>query len=135
MTTKTVAGILFVALVAIGCASGGSSSDPASASRARSATDVITADELAKIEITDAYSAIQRLRPNFLQTRGVASMNTAGANSGPVVYLDNNKIGAVATLRQISTSEIKEIRYLGASDATQRFGTGHTSGAILVTRK
>ena len=44
-------------------------------------------------------------------------------------------MGGPDMLQQIPITEFKEIRYLSATDATQRFGTGHTAGAIIVTRK
>jgi hypothetical protein len=33
------------------------------------------------------------------------------------------------------TTEISQIEYMSASDASNRFGTGHTGGAILVTSR
>jgi hypothetical protein len=41
----------------------------------------------------------------------------------------------VDMLEQIVASDVKQIEWLSASDATQRFGTGHPHGAILITRR
>lgn len=123
------------AFVLGGCASSSSGSSATQQSRPRTSRDVITADELATIDAQTALQAIQRLRPNFLQTRGGASMSI---NSGPVdivVYVDQTRMGGPNSLSQIPVTEIKEIRYLNATDATQRYGTGHGAGAIVVTRK
>jgi hypothetical protein len=49
-----------------------------------------------------------------------------------VVYLDSNRYGTMASLRQLSLGGVQEVRYYGASEATNRYGTGHTGGAILV---
>lgn len=124
-------GLLMIGVMALGCASTGAS--PGTSRETARSRDVITAEELAGIDAVDAYSAVQRLRPSFFQTRGATSLRQGDA--GPVVYIDNNKAGQIGVLRQITTAEIQEIRYLSASEATQRFGTGHTGGAILVTRK
>jgi hypothetical protein len=44
-------------------------------------------------------------------------------------------MGGPGTLAQIPITDVKEIQYLNGPDATQRYGTGHGSGAIIVIRK
>jgi hypothetical protein len=129
-------------VLAAGCASSGASGAPAATAAGsaaqqsrgtqRSSRDLITAEELATVDVQNAYQAVQRLRPNFLQRRGTTSMTQ---QADIVVYVDNNRMGGPTTLQQIPTNEVKEIRYLSATDATQRYGTGHAAGAIVVTRK
>jgi len=117
------------------CASGSSGSTQAGApspTRSRANPNVISAEDLAKVDVSDALQAIQRLRPQFLQTRGATSFQNP---SELVVYVDGSRLGNVSTLRDIPANEVKEIRYLSATEATQRYGTGHASGAIVVTRK
>lgn len=104
-------------------------------SRPRTSRDLITAEELASIDAQTALQAVQRLRPNFLQTRGGASMSITSGPVNVVVYVDQTRMGGPNTLSQIPVTEIREIRYLNATDATQRYGTGHGAGAIIVTRK
>ena len=82
---------------------------------------------------TNALEAIQRLRPNFLSTRGPGTINAV--DEGIIVYANGIRLGGTDTLRDLPVVEIKEIRYMSAADATQRFGTGHSHGAILITRK
>jgi hypothetical protein len=134
--------ILLVALAAgaaAGCASspasGGAGATQQSTARPHGSRDRITQDELANLDVQNALQAVQRLRPQFLQTRGGA---TQSINSGPVdivVYVDQTKMGGPSVLSQIPISDVKEIQYLNAADATQRYGTGHAAGAIIVTRK
>lgn len=94
--------------------------------------NVITATELAPHSSLTAREAIQRLRPAFLRTRGPSSIML---NEGDtiVVYVDNTRMGGPEILDQVRANAIREIRYLSSSDASSRFGTGHTSGAILIT--
>lgn len=99
---------------------------------ARGTSDVITETEAAGAQVSDAYQLVQRLRPQFLRTRGEQSIMLA---TPIIVYVDGNRFGGVEMLRQISALDVKEIRWLSATDATQRYGTDHASGAILVTRK
>ena len=128
------------ALPVTGCASSpagspGATQQSSSASRVRGQRDVITQEELATIDVQTALDAVRRLRPSFLQTHGGA---TASITQGPqdvVVYVDNTRMGGPSALAQIPVGDVKEIKYLNGTDATQRYGTGHGSGAIIVTRK
>lgn len=129
--------LVIATLAAAGCASGSAGSSTSTQAGApstarRSNPSVITAEELARIEVSDALQAIQRLRPQFLQTRGATSFQQS---SEVVVYVDGSRLGAPSALRDVTVNDIKEIRYLSATEATQRYGTGHSSGAIVVTRK
>jgi len=58
-----------------------------------------------------------------------------GQSVNVVVYLDDVRLGEVTTMRNVTAMSVKEIRYLSATDATQRWGTGHGSGAIQVISK
>jgi hypothetical protein len=79
----------------------------------------------------DALALVRALRPAWLRGARGASSN---AEAAPVVvYRDGVKMGNASELRSISTVQIREIRYLDAMAATQRFGMDHAGGAILVT--
>jgi hypothetical protein len=49
--------------------------------------------------------------------------------------MDDVRLGEPASMVNIPASRVKEIRFMNARDATTRFGTGHSSGVILVTTK
>lgn len=119
----------------VGLASCASSATQQSGAAPRRDTSVITAEELATIPQGDLYSAIEQLRPTFLQTRGVTSPGVGTAPEVLNVYVNGTRSGDVNVLHQIQVIDVKEVRRLSATEATQRFGTGHTMGAILVTRK
>ena len=128
-----------VAFVTAGCASSpagsGATQQSSSPSRARSSRDVITQEELAKVDVQNALDAVRRLRPSFLQTHGGMTSSITQGGQDVVVYVDNTKMGGPSTLAQIPITDVKEIQYLNGTDATQRYGTGHGSGAIIVIRK
>ena len=44
-------------------------------------------------------------------------------------------VGDTSVLKQYQARDIKEVPRLSAADATQKYGTGHSQGAILVTRR
>lgn len=118
---------------ASGCASSGTPSPTAQseATMARRSANVITAAELSQSGASNLYLAVQNLRPHWLRGRPRGSLQ-GGAREEAVVYLDHNRYGNLNSLTQLSTGGVVEIRYLDASDATNRYGTGHGGGAILV---
>lgn len=126
--------VLATAMVALtACASG------SVGSAARQNPNVISADEIAASSASNAYEVIQRLRPNFLRTRG-AVHGTPGATNAIemvdlVIYLNENRLGGSDQLRQIATTDIREIRYFNSSEATTKWGTGHSAGAIQVVSR
>jgi hypothetical protein len=84
------------------------------------------------VHSTDAYELLQRLRPQFLRSRGSVSMRNS-SSSYPIVYLNNVRHGDLTSLRNIQVTDIDEIRFISGADATTRWGTGHGSGVILVS--
>ena len=96
--------------------------------------NIITADELSAGAAGDLYSAIQRVRPTFFQTRGQGSFGNA-APEVIKVYVEGVSRGDLSALRDINAVDVQQVQRLNAAEATQRFGTGHTLGAILITLK
>ena len=118
-----IAAFGLTALVA-GCASSGAGGE----GRARRDPNLITAEELAEYTNLTCYEVVQRLRPRWLQTRG--------SEQNPVVYQDGNRIGsAESVLAGMSANAVASLKYLNASDATTRYGTGHLAGAIEITTR
>jgi len=105
-------------------------------SKFRRQPNVIVMEEIDAIrnEATTALAIVQRLRPNFLRTRGATSFGNARGGRTPVaqVVVDGAPRGDVTALSQIPAAAVREIRYLNAADATIQFGTGYDGGAILV---
>ena len=97
----------------------------------RGSSNVISREELSNLDISTAYDAVQRLRPHFLRGRGSASIRDPNPVL-PVVYISGVKQGGPEALHRVRVSEVDEIRYINAADATTRYGTGHTGGAIEV---
>ena len=49
-----------------------------------------------------------------------------------LLYLDGTELGGVSDLAGIGIVVIRSIRFFNSQQATARWGTGHTHGAILV---
>jgi hypothetical protein len=115
--------------VALGaCASGGGGSSPSRSSSAR-----LTAAELEVDASQDLYTVIQRRRPQWLQNR---APSTAQGRQQISVILDGvRQQGSVEVLRSMRAGDVEEVRFLNARDATTRYGTDMTAGAIEVVTK
>ena len=120
--------VIPLVLLVTACASAGTNGQGASAPRG--SRDVITQAEVEATDVSTVLDLIRRLRPEYLRARG------GGASIGPVVfYLDGVKQQSVDALQTISKEIVREVRYLNATDATMRFGTDHTAGAVLVSTR
>lgn len=112
-----------LALGVAGCASaGGGSGAP------RGSSTHIIPEELATVSQLDLYTAVSRLRPQWLRpgTRGQL----------PEVLVDGTRQqGGADILRSMRANEVGELEYMSAADATTRYGTGFPAGAILVSTR
>ncbi len=100
--------------------------------------DLITLEEIQASQASNVYQLIQSTRGSWLSSRGPMSFRT-GEDDGLeqpeiIVYMDGTRLGDVGDLQGVSIVGITGIQRLSASEATQRFGTGHARGAILISR-
>ncbi|HEU5218040.1 MAG TPA: hypothetical protein VFU23_05240 [Gemmatimonadales bacterium] len=77
-----------------------------------------------------AFALVEQLRPNWLRQHGISSIRST--TPVPQVYVGGVRRGGIANLEDVQRASIKEIQHLRGTDATQRYGSGHESGAILV---
>ena len=93
----------------------------------------ITREELEATSVDDAMEAISLLRPRWLRAR------PARTPSDPIpvvgVVIDNMARATREDLAQLSIGQVERISFMSAADATIRFGTGYTGGAIVVTTR
>ena len=96
------------------------------------AANVITSEEARETSANDAYGVVQLLRPAWLRPRAALSLTNPGASYAKI-YVDNVPLaGGTRELRNVPAGDIQEIRFISPSDATTRFGTGHSGGVIMV---
>lgn len=104
----------------------------------RGGANLITQQEIegAGGAMETAEEIVQRLRPAMLRARGsVRSSSQVETAPGPMVYIDNQRLGGVEQLANIPSRNVKEIRLISPIDATQRWGTDHWGGVIQVISK
>jgi hypothetical protein len=127
---------LAVALV-LACASGGVPDPTITANTRR--TSILSAEEIenAHADITNAYDAVARLRPNWLAAHGVMSTTNNGSGTEyALVYVDGQSYGDLSTLRGIPAYHVGSIRYWDVTQAGARFGLrAGSSGVIDVSMK
>jgi hypothetical protein len=97
-------------------------------------SNILTAEEIGELVVQTAYEAVERSRPQWLVARGSGSIQNPVPQT-PVVYVDGVRMGDVSELRRIWANVVQRMEFLSASDATNRYGTNHTGGAILVTTR
>lgn len=117
--------VILIAILIAGCAGRSSGERPV---RDR---NLITAEEIAEINVSTAYEVVRQLRPEYLRSRGVTSIRDSSAEQ-PVVYVSGMRLGGLDQLNAIPATDVESIRYISATDATTRWGTNHTGGVIDV---
>jgi hypothetical protein len=95
--------------------------------------NLLTAEDMRAAGYTDAFRAVQSLRPQWLRTRGPTSLTQPEVTIK--VYLDGSRMGGPEQLERITISSISWIRFLDANEATQRWGLDHVNGAIFVSTR
>ncbi len=91
----------------------------------------ISEGEIRTAEVTNAYQAVERLRPLWLRSRGERSFRLT---TEIVVYQDGVMLGDVEVLRDIPIEIVRSLRMLDGPEAMRLPGLGsrHVEKAILV---
>lgn len=112
---------------ATACATTGEGSSPTSR------RNQLTPEELQETSVDDVMEAISLLRPQWLRSRP----SRTPANPNPVVgvVIDGRVQSTREDLAQIPIGDVHLIEFMSAADATIRFGTGYSGGAIVVTTR
>jgi hypothetical protein len=105
-------------------------------SATRRSSTLITRDELLEPSISgaSALEAVRLLRPTFLTYRGANSIRDPSA--GVVrASIDGGRVVPVDDLQSIRVLEVRSIRFLSASDATQRFGVAAGGSPVILVER
>jgi len=92
---------------------------------------VITRADLERIHARTALDAVQRLRSDALTARAPSSV-LLNKHIHPVVFLNDQYLGAVDELQHYPADSIEEIRILSGPDAVTRFGSQYGGGVIQI---
>lgn len=94
-------------------------------------SNVITREDIANANVYNAYDAVSRLRPQFLNSHGATSVSRSDTMY-PKVYLNHQLYGDIPSLRNLDVQGISEIHYYNGPEASTRFGLGNEAGVIEV---
>jgi hypothetical protein len=94
--------------------------------------DVLTQREMLDDNFTTVYDAVTALRSNWLNIRP-NTLGQGGPQGDVVVYYDATRLGGPTELQNISVRDVVYVQHFDAVAATQRWGVGHSQGAILVS--
>ncbi len=119
---------LLATCLMLGCAGASSPSRPASGSGS-----LLSRAQLQATNSADLYSAISKLRPEWLSSRGPTSV-TDPTPTAASVFMNGTLLGRVEYLREMKVIEVTEVRYWDAGRASARFGMGHPRGVIEIIR-
>lgn len=125
-----------LASLAAGCARASASSDaPAATQPANtSSRNTLTQQQLSATNANSLYDAIEKLRPEWLTSRGATSVTNAAPTLASV-YMNGTMLGKTDYLRDMRVLDVTEVRYWDAGQASARFGMGHPRGVVELTRK
>ena len=106
---------------------------------ARTGRLLLASSELRRSIATNILEAVELGRPEWTkQQRDDEAKRGAQPSTLPVealslvVYVGDEKVGAIETLRDIAIPEVAELRFYDARDARRRWGMEHKYGAIEV---
>jgi len=117
--------------VLIGCAGSGTRTPVAP----RNATYLSAAEvAAAHAEIGSAYDAIARLRPNWLASHGMSTLDPRQGTEYAMVFIDGQQHGGLATLRNIPAAHVKDFRYYDVTQAGATFGLQAGTGGVIELR-
>jgi len=100
-----------------------------------SEADRITRDQLAGSSTQSLYEVVERLRPDWLSSRGPTSLTDFTRTQLPSVYFNGVHMGDASFLRQLRVVDTEELRYWRPGPASARFGMGHPRGVIEVVAR
>jgi hypothetical protein len=106
------------------------------AGRPRFSRDVLTEEEIRQANIvSNAYEVVTRLRPQWLRMRGTTAVPEDDGTREIQVWNNGRKLGNPETLRDITVTQIIEMRWVDPIQARQRYGPGNARGVIAINSR
>ena len=100
---------------------------------------LLASSELRRSIATNALEAVEMGRPEWTKQQRDDEAKLGNQPStlpvealSLVVYVGDEKVGAIETLREIAIPEVAELRFYDSRDARRRWGADHKYGAIEV---
>lgn len=117
--------VIAAVLLSAGCASGGPQGPN------RGDRNSVTQAQLAATNSQNLYDALEKLRPEWLSSRGPTSVSNATPTIASV-YMNGQMLGKIDSLREVRVLDVTSVRFWPAAQASARFGMGHPRGVIEI---
>ena len=88
----------------------------------------------AHADVGTAYDAIARLRPNWLASHGMSTLDPRGGSEYATVFIDGQTHGGLSSLRNIPANHVKDYRYYDVTQAGATFGLQAGTGGVIEIR-
>lgn len=109
--------------------------DDGAVSTPRRSSNIIARDEIAASGLMTMQEVIERLRPQFLRSRGRSSIMRTSSDQVEV-YVDDMYGGNTSMLRNIDATTVQQVEFVSGPETGFRFGRNHSAGVIhIVTRR
>lgn len=95
-------------------------------------TPVITRAELQRESGSTLLEVVRRIRPAFLSSRGMTSLESA-APIRVLVVIDGMPQGDVDVLQTIRAADVLQVRRLSVAETYLKYGRSVSSGGLEVT--
>ncbi|HYX83315.1 MAG TPA: hypothetical protein VE714_13025 [Gemmatimonadales bacterium] len=119
------------------CAAVLSASGLAAQQQLKSSSTLITAAEIERSGVGNAFDAVQRLRPRWFRAREILTLPRDDSSPRMAhirVYIDDRDQGNVEYLKTIPADQILTLEYVSTNEAGVRYGPSDGPG-IVVTFK
>lgn len=130
---KSLRSLVIVAL-ATACMVAGCASATTQGRSGRGNSTQLTQSEIAASNADNLYDVIAKLRPEWLSSRGPASVTNSTPTSVDI-YMNGTMLGKAEIMRDVRIQDVTDVRYWDVGQASARFGMGHPRGVIEITRK
>jgi len=132
MSVKHLYPMAFAAIIACAVASGASGASRTSVVPRRG--NLLTAEQIAAAhaDVTTAYDAIARLRPNWLVAHGSSSLSPGTEFAS--VFVDGQQYGGLSSLRNIQAYQVADFHYYDVTEAGATFGLRGGAGGVIDVR-
>jgi hypothetical protein len=132
MSVKHLYPMAFAAIIACAAASGAAGTSRTSGVPRRG--NLLTAEQIAAAhaDVTTAYDAIARLRPNWLVAHGSSSLSPGTEFAS--VFVDGQQYGGLSSLRNIQAYQVADFHYYDVTEAGATFGLRGGAGGVIDVR-
>jgi hypothetical protein len=98
---------------------------------------VIDATDMAPLQVSNLYEAVERLHPEWIRGRQTnrASRDTDGQilAGQAELFIDGARQGSIDLMRSMHVQDVSMVKFYSAAEAQAKFGSGNMTSVIALT--